>query len=170
MDVLPATKLKLRFFEAQDELLLVDYLNDPQVIHYLSSRIPNPYTAEDAKWWITTGSRNGLIRAITVDGELAGCIGAEPGQHEYQYSGEVGYWLAEKFWGKGYATNALCLLIKELQQATQLVRLQASVFEGNQGSAKVLEKCGFTQQGYFPKAVYKNQRFYHEVVYGRTIS
>ena len=162
--------LMLRPFKAQDEQLLVEYLNDPQVTHYLSSRIPFPYKAEDAQWWINKGSRNGFIRAITVNGKLAGCVGAEVGQHEYQHCAEVGYWLAKDFWGNGFATQALTLLVDELKQITQIVRLQASVYEGNQSSAKVLEKCGFVQQGYFPKAIYKNDRFYHEVVYGRTIA
>ncbi|MGY0644456.1 MAG: GNAT family N-acetyltransferase, partial [Paraglaciecola chathamensis] len=62
---------------------------------FLSSRIPSPYTEDDATWWIEQGSKNGIIRAIEVDGVFVGCVGAEPGQFEYAYSAEVGTgWLS----------------------------------------------------------------------------
>lgn len=159
----------LRNFTAADKPQLITYLNETNVTRFLSSRIPYPYTEDDAIWWIEQGSKNGIIRAIEVDGECVGCIGAEPGQFEYAYSAEVGYWLAEPFWGKGYASKALALLIDEVKNTNEIVRLHASVFAGNEVSCKVLEKCGFTAEGHLEKAAYKQGTFYDTHLYAKDI-
>ena len=161
--------LSLKTFSTKHKVSLVNCLNSPNVTRFLSSRIPSPYTEDDATWWIEHGSKNGIIRAVEVDGKFAGCVGAEPGQFEYAYAAEVGYWLAEPFWGKGYASKALALLIDEVQNTSEIVRLHASVFEGNQTSCKVLENCGFILEGRFKKAVYKQGEFYNTHLYAKII-
>ena len=161
--------LSLKTFSTKHKVSLVNCLNSPNVTRFLSSRIPSPYTEDDAIWWIEHGSKNGIIRAVEVDVKFAGCVGAEPGQFEYAYAAEVGYWLAEPFWGKGYASKALALLIDEVQNTSEIVRLHASVFEGNQASCKVLENCGFILEGRFKKAVYKQGEFYNTHLYAKII-
>lgn len=161
--------LSLQTFSTEHKASLIHNLNSFNVTRYLSSRIPSPYTEDDAIWWIEHGSKNGIIRAVEVDGEFAGCVGAEPGQFEYAYAAEVGYWLAEPFWGKGYASKALALLIDEVQNTSEIVRLHASVFEGNQTSCKVLEKCGFILEGSMQKAVFKQGEFYNTHLYAKII-
>tara|TARA_R110002060_G_scaffold78310_3_gene91264 strand:+ start:962 stop:1456 length:495 start_codon:yes stop_codon:yes gene_type:complete len=161
--------LSLKTFSKKHKVSLVNCLNSPNVTRFLSNRIPSPYTEDDAIWWIEHGSKNGIIRAVEVDGIFAGCVGAEPGQFEYAYAAEVGYWLAEPFWGKGYASKALALLIDEVQNTSEIVRLHASVFEGNQASCKVLENCGFILEGRFKKAVYKQGEFYNTHLYAKII-
>ncbi|ABG41365.1 GCN5-related N-acetyltransferase [Paraglaciecola sp. T6c] len=162
--------LLIRHFTQQDKTHLIRCLNTTNVTRFLSSRIPYPYTEDDAIWWIEQGSKIGIIRAIEVDGEFVGCVSAEPGQFEYTYSAEVGYWLAEQFWGKGYASKALALLIDEVKNNSEIVRLHASVFEGNLASCQVLEKCGFTAEGYLKKAVYKQGSFYNTHLYANVIN
>ncbi|QHJ11005.1 Ribosomal-protein-serine acetyltransferase [Paraglaciecola mesophila] len=159
----------LRNFTAADKPQLIKCLNNTNLTRFLSSRIPSPYSEDDAIWWIDHGSKNGIIRAIEVDGECVGCVGAEPGQFEYTYSAEVGYWLAEHTWSRGYASKALSLLIDEVKRTSEIVRLHANVFEGNQASCKVLEKCGFTAEGYLKRAVYKGGSFYDTHLYAKVI-
>ena len=161
--------LRLRCFEHADRDLIVSYLNELNVTRLLSSRIPQPYSKNDADWWIETGSQSGVIRAIEKDGEFVGCIGAEPGQFEFERTAEVGYWLSQQFWGKGIATEALQLLIAEVKKDSKITRLQATVFEGNTASGKVLKNCGFIQQGCLPSAIYKNERFYDALIFGRAV-
>jgi RimJ/RimL family protein N-acetyltransferase len=56
---------------------------------------------------------------------------------------EVGYWIGRAFWGRGYATRALALLLEEVAGRP----LFAHVAEGNIGSRRVLEHCGFVTVG-----------------------
>jgi ribosomal-protein-alanine N-acetyltransferase len=143
--------IKLREFKPGDETLLVSYLNDEAVTKFISARLPQPYTNEAAAWWVSTGSKMGIVRAITKDGELVGSISATVGDFERQ-----------KFWGEGFASQALAELSKTIFANTEIVRLYAPVFEGNQASARVLEKCGFKLEAILEKAIYKDGSFYNE--------
>ena len=79
--------LSLRNLQIQDKDLLVEYLNTPEVVQYLSSRIPQPYTLEDAHWWVTTGCKeNSITRAVELDGQFCGVIGAYLQPYEYNHS------------------------------------------------------------------------------------
>lgn len=80
--------------------LLINYLNNPEVVRFLSSKIPTPYTIDDARWWIETGSKAGHTFAIELSGHFVGRIGAVAGEFEYSKSAEVGYWLAQEYWGR----------------------------------------------------------------------
>ena len=59
---------------------------------------------------------------------------------------EIGYWLGESFWGKGYATEALQAMIAYSFEKLRLTRLLAGAYQENTPSQKVLEKCGFRHQ------------------------
>lgn len=154
--------IKLREFKNEDEELLVSYLNEESVTKFISARLPQPYTKEAATWWISTGSKIGIVKAITKDDKLIGSISAIVGEFERQKSAEIGYWLARPFWGQGFASQALAEFSKTIFQDTDIVRLYAPVFEGNTASARVLEKCGFKLEAILEKAIYKNGLFYNE--------
>ncbi|MDO4880473.1 MAG: GNAT family N-acetyltransferase [Capnocytophaga sp.] len=57
---------------------------------------------------------------------------------------EIGYWVGEPFWNKGYATEATQTLISYAFKTMLLERLWAGVYTNNAPSKKVVEKCGFT--------------------------
>ncbi|ROM94640.1 GNAT family N-acetyltransferase [Pseudomonas brassicacearum] len=59
-------------------------------------------------------------------------------------SAEVGYRIAQRACGQGLATLAVKHLIQEAQLHWNLKQLVANVYAGNIGSAKVLERCGFS--------------------------
>lgn len=158
--------LVLREFNSSDRNQIVAILNSPNVTSFLSSRIPSPYSFDDADWWLEIGCKQGIIKAIEINNLFAGCIGVESGQYEYTFTGEVGYWFAQEFWGKGYATEALKRFI-ELLPLGAFHRIQATVFEDNTASCKVLEKCGFKQEANLEKALCKNGCFYNAIIYGK---
>lgn len=154
--------IELRDFLTEDEELLVSYLNEECVTKYLSARLPQPYTKEAAAWWVNTGSKIGIAKAITKDGVLVGSISAIPGEFERQKSADIGYWIAKPYWGKGIASEALAEFSKTLFLNTDIARLYAPVFEGNTASARVLEKCGFKLEAILEKAIYKDGLFFNE--------
>ncbi|MCF2909900.1 GNAT family N-acetyltransferase [Pseudoalteromonas sp. DL2-H2.2] len=162
--------LSLRPFESTDEPSLVRYLNNPATVQYLSPKVPFPYTQEDAQWWITTGSKQGITRAIMLDGVLIGCVGARPGTFEYCRSAEIGYWLAEEYWGQGITGQALQLLMDEVESTTELVRLEAVVVAQNARSARVLEKAGFEYEGLRRMAICKDGEFFDARLFGKLLA
>ena len=56
---------------------------------------------------------------------------------------EIGYWLGEDFWGKGYATEAVQSVVAYVFEELFLMRLWAVAYQENTPSHRVLEKCGF---------------------------
>ncbi|NVK55809.1 MAG: GNAT family N-acetyltransferase [Alteromonadaceae bacterium] len=159
--------ITLRPFITQDIPALLTILNDTDVVKYLSTRIPFPYTQADALWWINQGSQHGVIRAIDKDGELAGCIGVTPGEFEYQRNGEIGYWLAKAYWRQGFASLAIEKIIDITFATTDIERIFATVFEANEASKQLLLKCGFAPEAVLGKAIYKNGVFYDSHIFAR---
>jgi ribosomal-protein-alanine N-acetyltransferase len=145
----------LRPYREDDAERLVQIANDAGVSRYLSRRFPFPYTADDARSWVATASRQDPTDdyVIVVDGVLAGGVGIRP--HDLERSGvaEFGYWLGRAYWGRGIATRAARMLIAHAFAARDLRRLEAMVFAPNVASARVLEKCGFAREGTMRGAV-----------------
>ena len=59
----------------------------------------------------------------------------------------IGYFLAEKNWNRGYATEAIKTLVKYLFEIVEVNRIQAEVMLQNENSKKVLIKNGFISEG-----------------------
>lgn len=47
------------------------------------------------------------VFAIYLDDQLIGSVGAKRGEDIYRLSAELGYWLGEPYWGRGYATDVV---------------------------------------------------------------
>ena len=58
-------------------------------------------------------------------------------------TGEVGYRLRRKHWGKGLATEGVLALVANAFESLGFDRIQAQTMAINQGSRRVLEKAGF---------------------------
>lgn len=159
--------LTLRPFCESDIQPLTTILNQPNVVRYLSTKIPYPYTTEDAKWWVVEGSQSGVVRAIEVDEQLVGCIGVMPGEFEYERSGEIGYWLAQSHWRRGITSQAINLIVEEVLTTTQIERIFATVFSSNEPSKQLLQRCGFTREATLKKAIFKNGKFYDSCLFAK---
>ncbi|WP_225229408.1 GNAT family N-acetyltransferase [Paenibacillus gallinarum] len=59
----------------------------------------------------------------------------------------IGYFLAEAYWGRGYATEAVRLVLEFLFLHAGINRVQADVMPQNEVSKKVLLKNGFMKEG-----------------------
>lgn len=162
--------IELRGFVENDAGRLVELANNKNVSRYLTHTFPFPYTKEDAKWWIGTGSKEGIQRAIIYDGQLVGSAGATPGVGEREKQASVGYWLGEPYWSKGIATQALQLLVSHVFKKTDVVRVYAWVFEPNVRSARVLEKAGFEREAIIKKSLYKHGKLFDELIYSKISS
>ena len=65
---------------------------------------------------------------------------------DHPFVGDVGYWLAEDAWGRGYATDANRLVAHLAFRHLSATALVAEVFHGNDASARVLEKVGYRRR------------------------
>ncbi len=161
----------LSVVQTTDQAALVAYLQEPQ-IHQQTLRLPYPYTEHDAEAWIHFVLENTGKPAVTVlairrpDGPLIGVIGVERGQGASRSTGEIGYWLARPFWGQGIMTQALGAFTKFAFRDLGFLRLEATMFPGNDGSARVLEKAGFQREGYLAAKYFRRGQIIDCIMYG----
>ncbi|MCA1930680.1 GNAT family N-acetyltransferase [Rheinheimera sp.] len=149
MKPLDAGTLQLRLLAETDWLLFLELHRHEQVLHYVADPFSDaqirqrfderlqPWKAGDQHWLSLVVVEKQTGAATGVCGFH--CLEAEADTH---LTAEVGYLFLPEFFGKGYATLALnaCLNYGATLGITQW---QAVVTEGNVGSCRVLEKCGF---------------------------
>jgi RimJ/RimL family protein N-acetyltransferase len=79
---------------------------------------------------------------------------------------EVGFQIWDKKErNKGYATEALKLLIEYLFTTKNITRIQATTHTKNIAAQHVLEKCGFKKEGCQRKAIFTNGEFQDTYIY-----
>lgn len=86
---------------------------------------------------------------------LIGCCGGKWTENRCNRSVEFGYWIACGHWGRGYATEAVRLLVPYLFDHYHPERVQAHVMEPNRASRRVLEKAGLTYEGTLRRAYFR---------------
>lgn len=160
-------KYFIRSYKPADKDSLVKYADNYKIARYLRNSFPHPYTHKDADSWINSAiiQNPELNFAIATSDELIGGIGIIKQEDIYKYSAEIGYWLAQPFWGKGIATGALIATTDYIFNNFDIIRLFAGVFEGNASSARVLEKAGYKFEGTLRKAIYKENTFLNQLLY-----
>lgn len=118
-------------------------LADNPNIHAVLSRLPSPYTRADAIAFVEMFAQRDDERpyAITLDGQFIGVVG-----FTYFQSGEppeLGYWLGEPYWGKGYMSEAVKGLLEAALATRNYPRIKSRALASNAASLNVLEKAGF---------------------------
>lgn len=150
----------LRHFQDGDQDALVANANNIKIFNNVRDVFPNPYTYDDALWWIDANKQTDKLTtcfAIDVDGEVIGAVGVVLGGDVYRISAEIGYWLGENYWGKGIASEA----VKQMTEYTfnnfpEIERIWAGIFDFNRASMRVLEKADYHFEGIQKKSAIKN--------------
>lgn len=137
---------------------------------YLTGRLPCPYTEKDATAWLAMvaehDGKDSIFRAVTADGEVVGNITVEGKSDIYCKDAELGYIFDKAYCGRGYATEATRLILKEAFSSLDIVKISSEVFAPNAASRRVLEKNGFELEGVLRKGAYKDGRIYDLCRYG----
>ncbi|TWP50665.1 GNAT family N-acetyltransferase [Lentzea tibetensis] len=145
--ILTSRRLKLRPFHRGDARALAEYRSDPEVARYQGWDPPMSFT--EATRFVddqTAPMQPGWYQyAIDLDGELIGDIGIN--LHDNRMQAEIGYTLATKHQGHGYATEAVARVLEHLFTERGLHRVSAECDARNVRSALLLERLGFQQEG-----------------------
>ncbi len=136
-------RLVLKKPRRKDKQLIVSQIGDWEVSKWLS-KVPYPYTENDANEWIRTLSRKNLTFNIFENDSLIGGIELAP--HE-DNSHELGFWLGREHWGQGFATEACKGLLQYAAEELNIRNFISSYMIGNDASARVLAKLGFIKSG-----------------------
>ena len=106
---------KWRLSDAKD---LAAALNNKKILNNLRDGLPYPYTEQDARDYICTmlssDEKSTFAYAITQNDRAIGSIGAFRKSNIHRQTAELGYYLAEEYWGQGIMTESirqLCSII-----------------------------------------------------------
>lgn len=78
---------------------------------------------------------------------------------------ELGYWLAEPYWGRGLVVEACRAVVSEVFISCCPERVQARVIAGNDASRRVLDKLGFRYEGTFRSFLLRRGRYEDVLMY-----
>ena len=126
----------------------VEWLNDYEVVKFTEQRFSN-HDLRTVQAFVRQKfvSENDYLFGIFWDGSHIGNIKLGPIDWHH-LTADVSYFLGSKdHWGKGIATSAVDTVVAFADSVLHLKKLNAGYYDVNIGSARVLEKCGFTHQG-----------------------
>lgn len=157
---------KLRPWSEDDLLTIVKYANNEKIANNLTDGFPHPYYEKDARFFLDLIQKSkDLILCIEVNGEFAGSVGIHLKKDIHRKNAEIGYWLAEPYWGQGIISRVIPEMVSKAFDQFDIERIYAGVFETNKASQRVLEKNGFTHEARLVKNVYKNDQFQDQHIY-----
>ncbi|WP_194851023.1 GNAT family N-acetyltransferase [Nonlabens antarcticus] len=145
-------RLTYRLLEAKNLDSVHRLHSIPEVDQFNALGIPEDekVTKEILNNWVTENDKEERISrtyAIKLKtDEFIGIFGIKYSNAKYQKA-EVWFKFDPQFWNKGYATEALNYFLKQCFTRDELHRVEAGCAVENHGSKKVLEKCGFVQEG-----------------------
>lgn len=99
-------------------------------------------------------------------GSLTGGITLGNIRHGAAQSASIGYWMGERFAGRGLMGEALELVIEHSFRTLRLHRLEAACIPDNNRSVRVLEKAGFTREGLLRSYLKINGSWQDHFLYG----
>lgn len=151
---------RIRKWELSDAKDLAAALSNTKIQDNLRDGLPYPYTEQDGVDYISAmlsaDENDTFAFAITVEEKVIGSIGVFRQSNIHRQTAEVGYYIAEEYWGKGIMTEAIKQACKHVFDKSDIIRIYAEPFAYNVASCRVLEKSGFQYEGTLRKNAVKN--------------
>lgn len=151
---------KIKKWELTDAGDLARVLSNTKVQDNLRDGLPYPYTEKDGTDYISAmlsaDENETFAFAIVSDNKVIGSIGVFRQENIHRQTAELGYCIAEEYWGKGIMTDAVKQICKYVFDKSDIIRIYAEPFAYNTASCRVLEKAGFQYEGTLRSNAVKN--------------
>lgn len=162
-------RLFLRKLSLNDAGTLFNYWSDPDVTKYLNvTTFKNKEQAYSMIRLLNSlyNNKDGIRWAIVTkkDDTVIGTCGYN-NWIKKSSRGEIGYELGKKYWGNGYATEAVKEIIKYGFKSMNLNRIEAFTVPEAASSINLLKKLGFKKEGMLRQYGYWNMRYWDENIY-----
>jgi [ribosomal protein S5]-alanine N-acetyltransferase len=158
----------LRPWELRDAPDLAVIADNKKIADNIRDGLPSPYTIKDAYEWLNLILPENIparFFAIICEGKIVGSLGLVTKTNIYRKNIEIGFFLAEEWWGKGIVTRAIRCATSYAFREFDIVRVYAEVFSDNSGSRRALEKAGFIHEATLKKNIVKNEIIKDSCIY-----
>ena len=164
--VLEGERVRLRPVRDEDLPHFVRWLNDPDVLQWLT--LPKPPTIDEERQWWEAEQRNpeDVVWAIeTLDGRLLGDMALRP--NPLGRWADLGLFIGEKgAWSRGYGTDAIRTILRYAFAGMRLNRVSLMADELNARALRCYEKCGFMREGLMRQHRVVDGQFHNTVMMG----
>ena len=151
---------KIRKWKLTDAKNIAVALSNKKIQDNLRDGLPYPYTEQDGIDFISSmlsaNEDETFAFAITLDDKAIGSIAVFRQQNIHRQTAEMGYYIAQEYWGKGIMTDAVKQICEYVFKNSDILRIYAEPFAYNIGSCRVLEKTGFQYEGPLRNNAVKN--------------
>ncbi|EOR27639.1 acetyltransferase, ribosomal protein N-acetylase [Clostridium sartagoforme AAU1] len=161
--------VKLRAYKEEDIEKATVYINDEEVKKLMDSAIPFPMTKWQEEEWVRSRKANTdftydfAIEDLKTGKYIGGCSINECDVKNRTCV--VGIMIGDKeYWGKGYGSDALKVLIKFIFEEVNMNKIKLNVFSFNNRAIACYKKVGFKEEGILKKEIYRNGRYYDEII------
>lgn len=170
LPTLDTPRLRLRWLTPDDDAGLLEVFGDFEVCRYtaravlgdladaaaLRQEIADGFAARTLfQWGLARRSDDRVIGTLTLFGFATAHRRAE-----------LGYALGRAQWGRGYVSEALDAALRFAFGTLDLHRMEADVDPRNPGSMRVLERAGFTREGFLRERYHVHGEIQDAVYYG----
>lgn len=152
----------IRQWRESDAADLAAALSNKKVQDNLRDGLPYPYTEKDGLDFInamlSADPNDTFAFAVTVDDKAIGSIGVFRQGNIHRLTAELGYYIAQEYWGNGIMTEAVRQICEYVFKNSDIIRIYAEPFAYNEASCRVLEKAGFQFEGVLRSNAIKNNK------------
>lgn len=160
-------RIYLRPISKEDVETIVTWVNDPEVVQFVT--LSYPMNLEDEiDWWEKQrkekqeGKSVHFAIVLKETDELIGSMGLCGINHK-DGTATTGSMIGRKdLWGKGYGTEAKMLILEYAFSVLNLRKICASVYDFNPRSKRCMEKCGYKQEGLRKEQMWRVGRYADE--------
>lgn len=156
MSLQPLTSLNIDDF--------MEWATDEEVTQYM---MWDTYSSRSAAeyFFANVVDSHPWFKAIYLGDKVIGSMTLDKGRGAHSCKAELGYVLTRKYWGKGYATQAIKLALETGFEDLNVERIEAFVDPSNIGSQRVLEKNGFLREGLLKNYIIQKGKLKDRYIY-----
>ena len=166
-------KIKLRAIESEDNAILLEMMNDPDIEMMVGGHSWPGSMAEQMKWFSKLENNPSVLRCIIANKENDKAIGTLI-LNEIDMKNGTGHIhikiASGSERGKGYGTDAINAILSYAFSELRLNCIFANILSYNEASVHLFEKCGFSRDGVLRDRVYKRGKYVDLLSYSRLSS
>lgn len=162
-------KVLLRGYKEEDIEKAYEFVNDFEVKRLLDPNTPFPITKwEEESWVKSSKNKEGLVYDFAIEdivtGQYIGGVSINSCSIKNRNC-VIGIMIGDKkFWGKGYGTDALKVLIKFIFEECNLEKIKLAAYSFNDRAIRCYKSLGFKEEGVLKKEIYREGKYYDEIL------
>ncbi len=166
-EFIPGNRIYLRPLELEDSRLVVEWMNDREVLRYLTKTIPiNSFREEEFIRTLYKDEKSlhlGIV--VREDHRLIGRISLV-NIDLISRTAELSLVIGDRTaWGRGYGVEADALMLHYGFGFLNLHKIYAYVLEAHQNSVRILEENGLTREGVLREHIFRDGRYHNVLLY-----